>query len=367
MNNDNNDFEQRIKILNEKFDKLVSLVDEKPDFYNNIFFDANSKPVLNLINTDYISKNNIKEDFSINSHYIIDHNDIINSKYLLKNPFYKFSLPSSDDSENEENIETRESSFKSICNKIIDTDVLKIIDVDNIDKKEGEKIKDILKRIYPILMFRSIPELSSINDILKIFTNKIHIKPYEIKRTFLPPLNTYIFLVKLYSLDDATKARYFLSKEFDVNFHICYDRRELKESKWFCVIFRRECNKDKNNYLFKDIINDIFEKIDCKEKKIISFNIDNNIFVKSGKVFYSAIKVDNLNEALNLCLKYNNYNNLKVHLHNLTYQNSKKNLPRVLIQKNFNKKNNKVSDKGNELYNKLFGDLKKNKKYKNDY
>ena len=364
MINENNNFDNRIKLINKKFEDLVNLVEKKPNFYNNIFFEVNSKKVLNLINTNYINVTNKTEKISINKNNIIDENDSSNSNYLLNEPLYKFDLPDSDDSDNEENIEKRESSFKSICDQVIDTEVLEIIDINTYDKADEETIP---KNIFPILMFKSIPELSSINDILKIFSNYICIKPYEIKRLYVPSLNNYIFLVKLHSLDEANKSRAILSKKFKNNFHISYDKRELKDSKWFCVIFRRECNKDKNNYKFKDIIEEIFEKINSKEKKIISNNEDGNIFGKCGKAFYSAIKVGKLNEALNLCLKYNNYNNLKVNLHYLTYQNSKKVFPKALTQKNYSKKIKKSIDEDTQIYNKLFGDLKKKKKYKNDY
>lgn len=361
----NNDYEDRIKKLNNKFDNLVSLVDKKPNFYNNIFFEVNSKPIpLNLINTDYINTINNKE--KTNNKYIIkEEKEENNSNYYLKDPLFIFSLPSSDDSDSDQKIEFRESKFKSICNEIVDTDFLKIIDINNIDKDQEEKLEKILKKIYPILMFKNIPELSSINDLLKVFSNKIRIKPYEIKKVFLPSLKNYIFLVKFFSFDEAKKAQFLLNNEYNINFHLCYDKRELKDSKWYCVIFRRECNKDKTNYKFNDIINDIFEEINC-EKKIIT--MDENIFKKNGNIFYSAIKVDNLNDALNLCIKYNGYNNLKVHLHYLTYKNSKKIFPNVLTQKHLLKKKSTFDkDSDSKFYNKLFGQFFHKKKYKKDY
>ena len=54
-----------------------------------------------------------------------------------------------------------------------------------------------------------------------------------------------------------------------------------------------------------------------------------------GNIYYTAIRVNSLNEAINLCIKYNKLSNLKVHLHYLTYENSKKELPKVLLEKNF--------------------------------
>ena len=367
MNRINNDYENRIQKLNKKFDNLVSLVDKKPNFYNNIFFGVNSNQIpLNLINTNYINQINNKEIIQKNKNMINEDNSTNKSNYLLKDPLYLFSLPSSDDSENEDNNKKYENLFKSICEEIIDTDFLPVIHTNNNDDKNGEeKIKKILNNIYSILMFKSIPQLSSINDILKVLSNKIHIKPYEIKRTFLPQIKNYIFLIKFYSLDDAKKVKDFLSKEYKNKFHLCYDKRELKDSKWYCVIFRRDCNKDKNNYKFKDIIKDIFKKIQC-DNKIISINDEGNI-IKKGNYFYSAIRVDNLDDALYLCLKYNKFNNLKVHLHYLTYYNSKKIFPKILTQKEFIKEKKLSFNDDRQIYNKLFGSLKKNKKYKNEY
>jgi hypothetical protein len=63
--------------------------------------------------------------------------------------------------------------------------------------------------------------------------------------------------------------------------------------------------------------------------------MNGKIYKVRGNIFYSAIRVDNLNDAINLCIKYNKFSNLKVHLHYLTYENSKKELPQVLLKKNF--------------------------------
>ena len=100
------------------------------------------------------------------------------------------------------------------------------------------------------------------------------------------------------------------------------------------MVFRRDYINNKNNHRFVDIINEIFDKITC-EKKIITIDMNGNIYKVRGNTFYSAIRVDNLNDAINLCIKYNKFSNLKVHLHYLTYENSKKELPQVLLKKNF--------------------------------
>ena len=129
MNSINNDYENRIQKLNKKFDNLVSLVDKKPNFYNNIFFGVNSNQIpLNLINTNYINQINKKEIIQKNKNTTNEDNSTNKSNYLLKDPLYLFSLPSSDDSENEDNNKKYENSFKSICEEIIDTDFLYSID-----------------------------------------------------------------------------------------------------------------------------------------------------------------------------------------------------------------------------------------------
>ena len=162
----------------------------------------------------------------------------------------------------------------------------------------------------------------------------------EIKKISIPEIKTStVFIVEFYSSDDAKKAKKSLTEDYNVryniNFHLCYDKRELKnKTNWYCVVFRRDYINNKNNHRFVDIINEIFDKITC-EKKIITIDMNGNIYKVRGNTFYSAIRVDNLNDAINLCIKYNKFSNLKVHLHYLTYENSKKELPQVLLKKNF--------------------------------
>ena len=372
MNSINENFETKINLLNKKIENLVSLVDKKPKFYNNIFFEENSKSIpLNLINTDYINisnENDILNEKKLN----IEEDYSNNPTYFLKEPLYIFSLPSSDDSGNEDNNYDQHVSFKSICDEIIDEEFLDII-----NDKDKNEIEDIIKNnVFFILIFKTIPELSTIEEILNYCKYKMNILPYEIKKTYIPGLNkNSVFLVKFYSFDEAKKAKEILNNDFNtkynVNFHLCYDKREIKDSKWYCVVFRRECIKDKNNYKFIDIINDIYDKIKCdkkNEKKIITIDMNNYKFKKSGNIFYSAIRVSNLEDALNLCIQYNEYNNLKVHLHYLTYENSEKIFPQVLTQKEyFEKRKQSLSEDENdkifkELFPSYFNKIKRKKK-----
>ena len=70
-----------------------------------------------------------------------------------------------------------------------------------------------------------------------------------------------------------------------------------------------------------------------------------------------------MNDALNLCIQYNNNYNLKVHLHYLTYRKAKKKCPQVLTQKSFIEENKeKFKDKLETTYDILFGSTKKKKK-----
>lgn len=362
MNNINENFEDKINLLKNKIEDIVSMVDKKPDFYNNIFFEKNNKPIpLNLVNTKYINAK-IVEEAKKNKKEKFEEKHLNNLAYQLNEPLYIYSLPSSDDSGGEESNKIKQNNFKSICDEIIDTKYLELI---NLDNEGDEEVKHFPNNILPILMFKCIPSLSSIDNILKFCSFKLGIKPYEIKKVFFKELKSDIFLVKFYSIKDALKAKLNFNKdfneEFNVKFHLCYDKRELKDTKWYCVLFRRKINKDKN-YTFKDIIKDIYEEINCP-KKIITIDTDDNIYKIYENYFYSAIKVDNLNVALNLCIKYNKYNNLKVHLHNLTYHNSKKLFPEVLNQKDFIKEKPLLLNKDPqaEIVNKLFGKPKKKK------
>ena len=334
MNNINHNLNEKIDELNRRIEKLVDLVDKRPSFYNNIFFEDKSKNVpINLINTDYININSKKEKPKLN---ILFKEDLLKNKnYLLEEPLHLLDLPSSDESDNEDNNEEH-ITFKSICDEIYDYEYLKI----NKDDDKNENNNQNKKGILPLLMFKTIPELSTIHNVLNYCKHKVRVTPYEIKKISIPEIKTStVFIVKFYSSDDAKKAKKSLTEDYNVryniNFHLCYDKRELKnKTNWYCVVFRRDYINNKNNHRFVDIINEIFDKITC-EKKIITIDMNGKIYKVRGNIFYSAIRVDNLNDAINLCIKYNKFSNLKVHLHYLTYENSKKELPQVLLKKNF--------------------------------
>ena len=94
-------------------------------------------------------------------------------------------------------------------------------------------------------------------------------------------------------------------------------------------------------------------------------SINENGFVKKfGGIFYCAVKVKNLESALSLCIKYNNYLDLKVHLHNLSYKSKKPSIPDILVVKDYGKKKYKKEEDNDEMIaNKLFNKIL-NKKHK---
>ena len=118
MNNINHNLNEKIDELNRRIEKLVDLVDKRPSFYNNIFFEDKSKNIpINLINTDYININNKKEKPKLN---ILFKEDLLKNKnYLLEEPLQLLDLPSSDESDNEDNNEEH-ITFKSICDEIFE-------------------------------------------------------------------------------------------------------------------------------------------------------------------------------------------------------------------------------------------------------
>jgi len=367
MNNINDNLDDKLDQLNKKIEKLVDLVDKRPNFYNNIFFEEESKSIpLNLINTNYVNINNKREKPKLNS--LFKEDLFKNQNYLLEEPFNLLELPSSDESDNEDNDEEH-ITFKSICDEIYDYDCLPIINDEDEDENEIRRLKN--KNVLPLLMFKTFPELSSIHHVLNYFyQRKFLVMPYEIKIISISEFKiSKAFILKFDSFDNAKKAKKSLtndySRSYNANFNLCYDKREIKNyKKWYCVVFRRDCIYDKNNYKFQDIINEIFDKIKCG-KKIITIDNNEKKYKKRGNIFYSAIRVDNLNDAINLCIKYNKISNLKVHLHYLTYENSKKEFPKALLEKNPVKEKLSIFEEEDiKIYNLLVGSKKKNKKKK---
>ena len=362
MDDINDNLDDKIDELNRKIEKLVDLVDKRPSFYNNIFFEGQSKTIpINLINTDYINIKNEKPKLNI-----LFKEDLLKERnYLLEEPFHLYELPS-DESDNEDNNEEH-ITFKSICDEIYDNEYLKTIE----DEDMNEKNNQIKNNAHPFLMFKTFLELSSINDVLNYCKRKIHVTPFEIKKIEMPEIKgRKVFIVKFDSFDDTIKAKKSLTEDYtetySIKFHLCYDKRELKNYKiWYCVVFRRDYNNNKNNNKFEDIIKEIYDKIECK-KKLITIDMNGNIYNVRGNIFYSAIRVINFNEAINLCIKYNKFSNLKVHLHYLTYENSKKEFPQVLFKKNFikEKKLSLSEDEETKNFDLLFSSRNKNKKIK---
>ena len=342
----NNQNSLAIKDIYSRLENLIQIVDVNKNFYNNIFFPEKDKEVpMNLYNFKY--NQNLEE------------NELTN-EYKIDQPVKTFCLPSSDESGNEKNY-SKIPTFKHICDDIIDFETLTLINEEN----------ELPNGIYPILMFRSKEQINTKEKILDFIQRYSKKNPFEIQ--ILTNLNnnnnlkneenssSVIFIIKFYSLDDSKIISQKLFEQFQIGAKLCYDSRDILDSKWYCVIFRRECHKDQQSNKFNELIGQIFKEINCDKKKIISFSleavnagkIDKNFCVKKfGNVFYSAIKVESLEQAINLCIQYNTYKELKVHLHYLSYRLKKNKMPHILVDK--------------EQKNKKFGLDKIRKSYKED-
>ena len=76
----------------------------------------------------------------------------------------------------------------------------------------------------------------------------------------------------------------------------------------------------------------------------------NKCIRKLGEVFYSMIRVNSMEQAVTLCVKYNNTNDLKVNLHYLTYKMKKSEMPQILIDKEENGNNRPSNHKLKKRY-----------------
>lgn len=332
-------FKEMVINLKYRLNNIVNLVDTKKNFYNNVFFAEKDKETpINLYNIHYKSGGESQES------NIFDKNDIDISLFNLDSPNKIFYLPSSEESGGEKK-KDKIPTFRQVCDDILDLEVLEL------------KSKEVPfpPYIYPILMFRGKEPLNTMEKMLNFIKSnqrpdKSQILPYEIK--IMPILygkeNKYIlsFIIKFYTLSDAEIIKSNLMNFYEMKANLCYDKRDLKDSKWYCVIFRRECIKDQHATKFAELLDGIYKDIEGN-KKAISSGVKNsnsekknkeNIVKQLGNIYYCAIKVDNLDQALCLCVKYNGYNDLKVNLHYLTYKAKKNTLPKVLVEKDYGNK-----------------------------
>ena len=351
-------FKEKIYDINRRLDKLVNLVDTKKNFYNNIFFPEKDREIPNnLYNIHY---NPAGDEFDF-----LDPEENV-KLYQFDQPAKVFALPSSDESGNENSNENI-PSFKRICNDIIDFKTLLTLN-------EGEK--DLPKNVHPILTFKVQEPFPSIEKILNFIKSKNQKPPYEIK---LIQMNTessyfYSFIIKFNTYKDCEEIQNILGNQYNIKSHMCYDQREMSNSKWYCVIFRRQAGGQQRLNKFVTLICDICRSIPEKERYFLCNSVEatceakiegNECIRKLGDVLYCAIKVNSLEQALYLCIQYNKYYDLKVHLHNITFKLKKYKMPQILMNKDGKgdykfdarriKKNYKEEDCfQNEAFNLLF-------------
>ena len=329
----------------------MSFADSKKDFFNNIFFPVKDRAIpMNLYNINF----NCPKDYDFND------TETINKKYNFEQPNKIFLLPSSDESGNEsKNIFI--PSFNQICEDIIDFSNYQL----------APEKKDLPNNIFPVVTLRVKEPLINVNKALGFVKSYLHKDPYEIKMATIhnPSENkdTSYLNIKFYSYEDAVAIKECLQKTYGIQGKLCFDKRDLPDSKWYCVIFRIEGGGEQKLSKFVQLMDDIFKDINDKNKEFIETSLTgscegqiNNVkcIKKLGEVFYCAIKVGNLEQALALCVKYNNMHGLKVNLHNLSLKTKKHEIPQVLIS---NELDNERPKK-----NHLSKTYKEDQMYKND-
>lgn len=338
-------FKETINNINTRLENLVKLVDIKKNFYNNIFFPEKDKEIpMNLYNIHYSSTG---QDYDF-----LDNEENI-KRYGFDQPDKIFMLPSSDDSGNEQPNENN-YSFNKICDEILDIETLFTI---------NDEEKDLPKNVHPILMLRVQEPFLSVGKMLNLIKTHVQKPPYEIKIVSInkKEKNKSIlsFIIKFNTLQDTKIIKDVLINQYKLNAHFLYDQRELANSKWYCVVFRRESGNEQKLNKFVTLICDIFRGIPDKEKKFICNSVESTCEAKIegdecirklGDMFYCAIKVSSLEQALILCLQYNKYYEMKVNLHNITYKLKKYKIPQILINKDIKGENKLQSNKFKKKY-----------------
>lgn len=326
-------YKQTIYEINNRLDSLIRLIDTKKNFYNNIFFPEKDKEIpMNLYNIHYTSSG---------QDYDYQDNDINIKQYQFDKPDKIFLLPSSDES-GDERKDTKIPTFTKICDDIIDFEALTLIN------EEKPEERELPKHVHPIIMFRGQDPLLSLEKVLGFIKSHVQNVPYEIKimPIFKSNENKYTlsFIIKFYTFNDASCMKKLLQLHHKITSTMCYDRREINTTKWNCVIFRREAGGEARLNKFVQLIGDIFRGIPEKNKKFICNSVEaiceakidgNECIRKFGDMLYCAIKVESLEQALFLCVQYNNYYDMKVNLHNITYKMKKNKLPQILTKKEF--------------------------------
>ena len=331
-------YQQSVYDIQNRLDNLIQLIDNKKNFFNNIFFsDKDREPPMNLYNIHCLESNQ-ENNYSDNDSKV--------KEYQFNQPEKIFLLPSSEESGDERNEVNKTPSFKKICDDIVDFEMLALIDE---NKPEDRELPDT---VHPIIMFRVQDPLLSIENVLGFIKNYVHNVPYEIKIMQIynnkESQNTLSFVIKFYKYNDAFLMKKCLSDNYSIRSTFCYDKRELNNTKWNCVIFRRQAGGEEKISKFIQLMTDIFHGIPGENKKFICASVEGICEAKiEGKdcirklrnMLYCAVKVENLEQALFLCVHYNNYYDMKVNLHYYTYKMKKNKIPQILIKKDTQNEN----------------------------
>jgi hypothetical protein len=286
---------------------------------------------MNLYNIHFLAPND-ENNYSDNETKI--------KSYQFNKPEKIFLLPSSEESGDERNEETKSPSFKQICDDIVDFEILALIDENKPEDRE------LPSTVHPIIMFRVQDPLLSIEKVLGFIKNYVHNVPYEIKIMQIynskEGKNTLSFIIKFYRYNDASLMKKCLGDNYKIKSTFCYDKRELNNTKWYCVIFRRQAGGEEKISKFVQLIADIYHGIPEGKKQFICNSVEavceakiegENCIRKLRNVLYCALKVDSLEQALFLCVHYNNYYDMKVNLHYYTYKMKKNKIPQILTKK----------------------------------
>ena len=184
---------------------------------------------------------------------------------------------------------------------------------DIIDLEYFEFIKDDKappKGIYPFIFCRAKEPLTNINKVINYVKTNIKKDPYEIKifPLYVENENKDILtlFMKFYSFEDAKIIAESLKNAYGNPVRVCFDKREIKDSKWYCVVFRMEGGGDQKLGKFVQLMDDIFKEIPGDEKKFLMNSFEGTCegqingvkcIRKLGEVFYCMIKVESIDQA----------------------------------------------------------------------
>ena len=92
--------------------------------------------------------------------------------------------------------------------------------------------------------------------------------------------------MKFYSFEDAKIIAESLKNAYGNPVRVCFDKREIKDSKWYCVVFRMEGGGDQKLGKFVQLMDDIFKEIPGDEKNA---GFEDNLAFKSMSLVSSVL------------------------------------------------------------------------------